>query len=107
MVSSMNAFGVRSAMIVVGAALMLLPVACRSGPSPPETPGGEPSPAAVISGRFDVGGHRLALTCAGSGSPTIVFESGLGGAQGGWVHIRRALPSVRTCAYDRANLERI
>jgi pimeloyl-ACP methyl ester carboxylesterase len=51
----------------------------------------------------DVGGHRLHLRCAGSGSPTVLLESGLGetGAYWGWI-----LPAVssdtRVCVYDRA-----
>jgi pimeloyl-ACP methyl ester carboxylesterase len=53
----------------------------------------------------EVGGHRLHVTCAGSGSPTVVFESGIAASSLSWT---RVLPGVatftRACAYDRAGL---
>ena len=51
----------------------------------------------------DVGGYRLHLYCAGSGTPTVVLESGLGetGAYWGWISTALA-PDTRVCAYDRA-----
>ena len=51
----------------------------------------------------DVGGHRLHLHCAGSGTPTVVLESGLGetGAYWGWISTALAL-DTRVCTYDRA-----
>lgn len=52
---------------------------------------------------YDVGGHRLHLNCTGSGSPTVVLVSGLGGMSAGWTRITAALGSeTRVCAYDRA-----
>jgi pimeloyl-ACP methyl ester carboxylesterase len=51
----------------------------------------------------DVGGHRLHLHCAGSDTPTVVLESGLGetGAYWGWIATALA-PHTRVCVYDRA-----
>jgi len=53
----------------------------------------------------DVGGHRLHVVCAGIGSPTVVFESGIAASSLSWT---RVLPGVaqftRACAYDRAGL---
>jgi len=51
----------------------------------------------------DVGGHRLHLHCAGSGSPTVLLESGLGetGAYWGWISPAVAR-DTRVCVYDRA-----
>jgi pimeloyl-ACP methyl ester carboxylesterase len=53
----------------------------------------------------EAGGHRLHVTCAGSGSPTVVFESGIAASSLSWT---RVLPEVaaftRGCAYDRAGL---
>jgi pimeloyl-ACP methyl ester carboxylesterase len=51
----------------------------------------------------DVGGHRLHLRCAGTGTPTVVLESGLGetGAYWGWVATAVA-HDTRVCVYDRA-----
>jgi pimeloyl-ACP methyl ester carboxylesterase len=50
----------------------------------------------------DVGGHRLHLRCAGSGTPTVLLESGLGetGAYWGWISPAIA-PDTRVCVYDR------
>jgi pimeloyl-ACP methyl ester carboxylesterase len=64
------------------------------------------APAIVDGGRLvDVGGHRLYLTCAGSGSPTVVLEAGFGGSSADWRDTQRDLArTTRTCAYDRAGL---
>src|SRR5687767_2618977 len=51
----------------------------------------------------DVGGHRLHLHCAGSDTPTVVLESGLGETGAYWAWIATALaPHARVCVYDRA-----
>ena len=51
----------------------------------------------------DVGGHRLHLNCAGSGTPAVILESGLGetGACWGWISTAVA-HDTKVCAYDRA-----
>jgi hypothetical protein len=52
---------------------------------------------------YDVGGHRLHLDCTGSGSPTVVLMSGLGGFSTGWARIAPPIAgTTRVCAYDRA-----
>ena len=52
---------------------------------------------------FDVGGHRLHLQCTGTGSPTVVLESGLGEMSSSWARIAPAVAATtRVCAYDRA-----
>ena len=52
---------------------------------------------------YDVGGHRLHLDCTGTGSPTVVLESGLGGTSAGWTRITTELDhTTRVCTYDRA-----
>jgi pimeloyl-ACP methyl ester carboxylesterase len=52
---------------------------------------------------YDVGGHRLHLDCRGSGGPTVVLMSGLGGSSAGWARIAPAVAGTsRVCAYDRA-----
>jgi pimeloyl-ACP methyl ester carboxylesterase len=56
------------------------------------------------SGRLiDVDGHRMHLSCAGSGGPTVVLEPGAGGtsASMGWVAPAVA-GQTRVCVYDRA-----
>jgi pimeloyl-ACP methyl ester carboxylesterase len=51
---------------------------------------------------FDVGGHQLHLNCTGSGGPTVVLMSGLGGNSAGWARIAPAVAdTTRVCAYDR------
>jgi len=51
----------------------------------------------------DVGGHRLHLRCAGSGTPTVLLESGLGETDAYWGWISPAVASdTRVCVYDRA-----
>jgi pimeloyl-ACP methyl ester carboxylesterase len=52
---------------------------------------------------LDVGGHRLHLRCAGSGTPTVLLESGLGETGAYWAWISPAIASdTRVCVYDRA-----
>jgi len=58
-----------------------------------------PAPGQLI----DVGGHRLHLLCAGSGTPTVILESGLGegAAYWGWISTTVAR-DTKVCVYDRA-----
>ena len=61
----------------------------------------------ALPGRMvEVGdGRRMHLYCEGSGSPTIVFESGAGEAYYSWATIQPAVAkSYRSCSYDRAGL---
>ena len=51
----------------------------------------------------DVGGHRLYLSCTGSGSPTVLLESGLGETSAYWAWIAPAVArKTQVCVYDRA-----
>jgi pimeloyl-ACP methyl ester carboxylesterase len=52
---------------------------------------------------IDVGGHRLHLSCTGSGSPTVVLEPGAGLTSSalGWI-APAAARDTRVCVYDRA-----
>jgi pimeloyl-ACP methyl ester carboxylesterase len=55
---------------------------------------------------IDIGGRRLQLDCRGSGSPTVVFESG-GNTEGSlsWAGIHdQVAAKTRACAYSRAGL---
>lgn len=69
-----------------------------------QTLGTAMDPALSMPGQLiDVGGHRLHLSCTGSGSPTVVVEAG-GGAMAanlGWVTPAVA-HDTRICVYDRA-----
>ena len=64
----------------------------------PEVAGG------VMPGRLvDVGGYRLHLSCAGTGSPTVVLLNGLGETSPQWARISPTVAqTTRVCAYDRA-----
>jgi hypothetical protein len=85
----------------------------------PEPPPAPPPPAP--GQKVDVGGYGLYIECAGSGSPTVILEAGLGapsatldravlaipipGLAAGWRTIRADLTAdTRVCAYDRAGL---
>ncbi|MEO7962419.1 MAG: alpha/beta hydrolase [Gemmatimonadaceae bacterium] len=52
----------------------------------------------------DIGGRRLHLLCAGTGSPTIILEAGLGEfSVPAWHSVQPQLATItRTCSYDRA-----
>lgn len=54
----------------------------------------------------DIGGRRIHLDCRGHGSPTVVFEAGLG-TMGviAWSAVQDQVASfTRACSYDRAGL---
>ena len=57
-----------------------------------------------LDGLFDVNGHQIYLSCVGTGSPTVVLESGGNDPAAPWFAIERAVaPFTRVCAYDRPN----
>jgi pimeloyl-ACP methyl ester carboxylesterase len=64
----------------------------------------DPSTSAMPGRLVDVGDHALHISCAGSGSPTVVLEGGLGEPStmmAGWVAPGVAA-ETRVCVYDRA-----
>lgn len=54
----------------------------------------------------DIGdGRRMNLYCVGHGSPTVVFEAGLGDQVRSWAMVQPAIAKVtRACSHDRAGL---
>ena len=59
----------------------------------------QPAPGTL----YDVGGRRLHIDCAGTGSPTVVFQNGLGEVSVSWSRITQQVsPTTRVCVYDRA-----
>ncbi len=51
----------------------------------------------------ELGSHRLHIFCVGTGGPTVVIDSGLGGSSLEWIKVQRSLARhVRVCSYDRA-----
>jgi pimeloyl-ACP methyl ester carboxylesterase len=55
--------------------------------------------------QVDIGGRKLNLVCMGSGSKTVVFDSGLGLGYQVWVSVMQQVQTqTRVCAYDRAGI---
>ncbi len=53
--------------------------------------------------RVWIGKHSLHLYCQGSGSPAVIFDSGLGGTSLDWALVQPAVAGfTRACTYDRA-----
>jgi pimeloyl-ACP methyl ester carboxylesterase len=60
-----------------------------------------PPPGQMI----DMGGYRLHINCTGSGSPTVVIESGWGDSSAAWGWVQPEIAkTTRVCAYDRAGM---
>ena len=65
----------------------------------------KPKPSDAVSRKIDVGGYRLAITCRGKGSPTVILESGGGNSAEAWFLLERIVgKTTRVCSYDRAGL---
>src|SRR5437588_11769287 len=68
---------------------------------------GASSPADILYAQpgqlVDVGGFRLNLYCTGSGSPTVVFDSGYEDWAPAWSTVQPKIAKwTRACSYDRA-----
>jgi pimeloyl-ACP methyl ester carboxylesterase len=65
-------------------------------------------PTSAPSGDWQVSanGHTLRIRCQGTGSPTVIFDAGLGADSSAWddVVVSSAGAGVRLCAYDRLGL---
>jgi len=58
-----------------------------------------PEPGRLV----DAGGIRLQINCTGSGTPTVVLESGLGDISIEWDQVQKGIAKFsRVCSYDRA-----
>jgi pimeloyl-ACP methyl ester carboxylesterase len=58
-----------------------------------------------LSKRIDAGSYRVRLIVQGRGSPTVIFEAGLGESLNGWEHVFPAVAGFcRVVAYDRSGL---
>jgi pimeloyl-ACP methyl ester carboxylesterase len=72
---------------------------CDSSIDAQRTTALRPPPGAFVQ----VGGHRLHLYCVGEGSPTVVFDSGLGSSSLDWARVQPEVARLtRACVYDRA-----
>jgi pimeloyl-ACP methyl ester carboxylesterase len=53
----------------------------------------------------DIGGYRLHIHCTGSGSPTVVIETGWGDSSASWGWVQpEVAKTTRICTYDRAGM---
>lgn len=52
----------------------------------------------------DVGGYRIHIYCEGTGSPTAVFDGGLGDPSDAYRDLRPKVAITRTCVFDRPGL---
>ncbi|MFN8374559.1 MAG: alpha/beta hydrolase [Anaerolineae bacterium] len=60
-----------------------------------------PPPGQMI----DVGGYSLHIYCVGEGSPTVIMDSGLGGASLDWALVQPDVAqTTRVCTFDRAGM---
>jgi pimeloyl-ACP methyl ester carboxylesterase len=60
-----------------------------------------PAPGRLL----DLGGHKLHLYERGSGSPTVILESGISASSLNWRRVQDAVAQfARVCSYDRAGL---
>jgi pimeloyl-ACP methyl ester carboxylesterase len=54
---------------------------------------------------IDVGGHRLHVTCSGTGSPVVLLESGIAASSLSWAVVQPQIAAfTHVCSYDRAGL---
>lgn len=52
---------------------------------------------------FALDTHRMHLHCVGTGSPTVIFDSGIGGSSHEWYELQFQLAThLRSCSYDRS-----
>lgn len=79
-----------------------------AAPASPQPTTPAPSPSGdVLSGLFAVDGRNVFLECKGTGSPTVLIESGLSQQSGDWAGVVTELaPTTRSCRFDRAGIGR-
>lgn len=86
-------------------ALLVLLLLCSAVVIGQQRAGG--APADIVYAQpgqlVDAGGFRLNLHCMGSGSPTVVFDSGWGDWSPAWSKVQPRIATwTRACSYDRA-----
>jgi len=82
-------------------------LACAASRPPSPPPSSVARPSGVLDARIDAGGIALHIHCEGTGTPTVVFDSGLGLDGSGWFGSESEIGlttarRTRACAYDRA-----
>jgi pimeloyl-ACP methyl ester carboxylesterase len=60
-----------------------------------------PAPGKLV----DIGGYKLHIWCEGSGIPTVILDTGLGGSMFDWGFVQpKVAEFTRVCSYDRAGM---
>jgi pimeloyl-ACP methyl ester carboxylesterase len=82
------------------------PAPTTAPPTPIPAASLTPAPRPTLPGdKIDVGGYNLYLDCKGTGSPTVILESGLEGDVVTWKDVHPEVAKfTRVCRYDRAGL---
>jgi pimeloyl-ACP methyl ester carboxylesterase len=90
-----------------GTRILLLAVLISTAAAYGQTVGGVGAPADMVYARpgqlVDAGGFRLNIYCMGSGSPTVVFDSGWEDWAPAWSKVQPQIAGwAHACSYDRA-----
>ncbi len=101
-----------SAALIAGCGQSAPPATSNGSGGTPSVAASSPGPAAstipapsVFRGEFPFEGHDMSITCEGSGSPTVLFEAGLGSGGGAFAFEQDVVATTtRACIYDRAGL---
>jgi pimeloyl-ACP methyl ester carboxylesterase len=88
--------------LIIGCASPAATTAATPSPSAANTPAPRPT---LPGDKIDVGGFNLYIDCNGTGSPTVILESGLEGDVVTWKTVHPEVAKfTRVCRYDRAGL---
>src|ERR1700683_1131619 len=86
---------------------LLLAVLISVAVSGQQVASGASSPPDIVYAQpgqlVDAGGFRLNLYCMGSGSPAVIFDSGVADSAPAWSKVQPQIAKwTRACSYDRA-----
>jgi pimeloyl-ACP methyl ester carboxylesterase len=95
---------IRRVASVIIASLLIIPGTVLAPTSSPRLVGAATGTAQVLSRHVDIGGYKLFIHCAGTGTPTVILDGGQGSAGTSDFSLEEpALAKVtRECSYDRA-----
>lgn len=106
-VSYLSTFVLRRSLTTVAAALLLsIGAVTRAQPSPPPAVAEDQRmlPYTGAGELVDIGGRRINMHCAGTGTPTVVLMAGLFSWSLVWYKTQPVLAqNTRVCAFDRAS----
>ena len=98
--------------VLTAASLAATSASCGGASSTPMAPTTLPTPEETVgdvSGLVEISGRKLHLECPGTGSPSVILQSGFGNAGDIWSFAEADPPAVqpglaasnRVCSYDR------